>query len=62
VGQVILRQLKGRVPRRAFRYFDKGHMAVVGKNFECDLSLLYANWQESLVARTGSRRDRSAAA
>jgi NADH dehydrogenase len=33
VGQVISRQLKGRVPRRPFRYFDKGNMAVVGKNF-----------------------------
>jgi NADH:ubiquinone reductase (H+-translocating) len=33
VGQVISRQLKGRVSRRPFRYFDKGNMAVVGKNF-----------------------------
>ena len=33
VGQVISRQLKARVPRRPFRYFDKGTMAVVGKNF-----------------------------
>jgi NADH dehydrogenase len=33
VGRVISRQLKGRVPRRPFRYFDKGNMAVVGKNF-----------------------------
>jgi NADH:ubiquinone reductase (H+-translocating) len=33
VGQVISGQLKGRPPRRAFRYFDKGNMAVVGKNF-----------------------------
>jgi len=33
VGQVISRQLKGRLPRRPFRYFDKGNMAVVGKNF-----------------------------
>src|SRR5271170_7513440 len=33
VGQVISRQLKDRVPRRPFRYFDKGTMAVVGKNF-----------------------------
>jgi NADH dehydrogenase len=32
-GQVISRQLKARVPRRPFRYFDKGTMAVVGKNF-----------------------------
>jgi NADH:ubiquinone reductase (H+-translocating) len=33
VGQVISRQLKGKAPRRSFRYFDKGNMAVVGKNF-----------------------------
>jgi NADH:ubiquinone reductase (H+-translocating) len=33
VGQVISRQLKGRMPLRPFRYFDKGNMAVVGKNF-----------------------------
>jgi NADH dehydrogenase len=33
VGQLISRQLKGRMPRRPFRYFDKGNMAVVGKNF-----------------------------
>src|SRR5580704_6839062 len=33
VGQVISKQLKGRAPRRPFRYFDKGNMAVVGKNF-----------------------------
>src|SRR6266516_4951361 len=33
VGQVISGQLKGRAPRRPFRYFDKGNMAVVGKNF-----------------------------
>jgi len=33
VGQVISKQLKGRVPRHPFRYFDKGNMAVVGKNF-----------------------------
>jgi len=32
-GQVISGQLKGRPPRRVFRYFDKGNMAVVGKNF-----------------------------
>jgi NADH:ubiquinone reductase (H+-translocating) len=32
-GRVISRQLKARVPRRPFRYFDKGSMAVVGKNF-----------------------------
>jgi NADH:ubiquinone reductase (H+-translocating) len=33
VGKVISRQIKGKAPRRPFRYFDKGNMAVVGKNF-----------------------------
>jgi NADH dehydrogenase len=33
VGQVISRGLKGREPKRPFRYIDKGNMAVVGKNF-----------------------------
>jgi NADH dehydrogenase len=33
VGRLISRQLKGRAPRHPFRYFDKGNMAVVGKNF-----------------------------
>jgi NADH:ubiquinone reductase (H+-translocating) len=33
VGRLILRQLKGREPKHPFRYFDKGNMAVVGKNF-----------------------------
>jgi NADH:ubiquinone reductase (H+-translocating) len=33
VGRLISRQLKGREPKRPFRYFDKGSMAVVGKNF-----------------------------
>src|SRR3954449_5153081 len=33
VGRLISRQLKGREPKRAFRYFDKGSMAVVGKNY-----------------------------
>jgi NADH:ubiquinone reductase (H+-translocating) len=33
VGRLISRQLKGREPERPFRYFDKGNMAVVGKNF-----------------------------
>ena len=33
VGQLISRELKGRKPPRPFRYFDKGNMAVVGKNF-----------------------------
>jgi len=33
VGRLISGHLKGRPPRRVFRYFDKGNMAVVGKNF-----------------------------
>jgi len=33
VGRLIARQLEGRDPKQPFRYFDKGNMAVVGKNF-----------------------------
>jgi NADH:ubiquinone reductase (H+-translocating) len=33
VGRLISRQLEGHEPERPFRYFDKGNMAVVGKNF-----------------------------
>ena len=33
VGRLIARQLKGREPTHPFRYFDKGNMAVVGRNF-----------------------------
>jgi NADH:quinone reductase (non-electrogenic) len=33
VGRSISRELRGRKPPRPFRYFDKGNMAVVGKNF-----------------------------
>ncbi len=33
VGRLISGQIKGREPKRPFRYFDKGNMAVVGKNF-----------------------------
>jgi NADH:quinone reductase (non-electrogenic) len=33
VGGLISRQLKGQQPKRPFRYFDKGSMAVVGNNF-----------------------------
>jgi NADH dehydrogenase len=33
VGRLIARELKGREPKHPFRYFDKGAMAVVGKNF-----------------------------
>ena len=33
VGRLIAQELKGREPTNPFRYFDKGNMAVVGKNF-----------------------------
>src|SRR5271155_3633348 len=33
VGRLIAKELKGRKGKRPFRYFDKGNMAVVGKNY-----------------------------
>ena len=33
VGRLISDKIKGREPKRAFRYRDKGNMAVVGKNY-----------------------------
>jgi NADH dehydrogenase len=33
VGRLIANDLKGRKVKRQFRYFDKGNMAVVGKNY-----------------------------
>src|SRR5690349_2083284 len=33
VGRLIDKELKGRKVERPFRYFDKGNMAVVGKNY-----------------------------
>jgi NADH:ubiquinone reductase (H+-translocating) len=33
VGRLISNDLRGRDTKRPFRYFDKGNMAVVGKNF-----------------------------
>ncbi len=33
VGRLIAQKLKGQEPTKPFRYFDKGNMAVVGKNF-----------------------------
>ena len=33
VGRLISDQIRGREPKRGFRYRDKGNMAVVGKNF-----------------------------
>jgi NADH dehydrogenase len=33
VGRLIAKDLKGQSVKRPFRYFDKGNMAVVGKNY-----------------------------
>lgn len=33
VGRLIAGELKGRTTKKPFHYFDKGNMAVVGKNF-----------------------------
>jgi NADH:ubiquinone reductase (H+-translocating) len=33
VGRLIAKELKGRTVKRPFSYFDKGNMAVVGKNY-----------------------------
>jgi NADH dehydrogenase len=33
VGRLIANELKGREVKRPFHYFDKGNMAVVGKNY-----------------------------
>jgi NADH dehydrogenase len=33
VGQLITQEIRGGIRPRAFRYLDKGNMAVVGKNF-----------------------------
>jgi NADH dehydrogenase len=33
VGRLIAKELKGRKVKRPFSYFDKGSMAVVGKNY-----------------------------
>jgi NADH:ubiquinone reductase (H+-translocating) len=33
VGRLIAKELKGQKLKRPFRYFDKGNMAVVGKNY-----------------------------
>ena len=33
VGRLIASELKGQKVKRAFHYFDKGNMAVVGKNY-----------------------------
>jgi NADH dehydrogenase len=34
-GRLISKELKGRSVERPFHYFDKGNMAVVGKNTRC---------------------------
>jgi NADH dehydrogenase len=33
VGRAIARRVAGQAPPRPFRYFDKGNMAVIGRNF-----------------------------
>ena len=33
VGRLIAQEIRGGAPPRPFRYFDKGNIAVVGKNF-----------------------------
>jgi NADH:ubiquinone reductase (H+-translocating) len=33
VGRLIAKELKGQKAKRPFRYFDRGNMAVVGKNY-----------------------------
>jgi len=40
VRRLIANELKGRNVKRSFRYFDKGSMAVVGKNY----ALLERGW------------------
>ena len=40
VGRLISTQLKGQKPKRPFRYFNKGTIAVVGKNY----AVLEAGW------------------
>jgi NADH:ubiquinone reductase (H+-translocating) len=40
VGRLIADQIVGRTHRKPFRYFDKGNMAVIGRNF----ALLDSHW------------------
>jgi NADH dehydrogenase FAD-containing subunit len=40
VGRLIAKELKRRRVKRPFRYFDKGNLAVVGKNY----AVLERNW------------------
>src|SRR5215831_1303923 len=48
VGRVIAKELKGRKLKRPFRYFDKGNMAVVGKNY----AVLERGWLRTSGALT----------
>jgi len=54
VGRLIAKELKGRKVKRPFRYFDKGNMAVVGKNY----AVLERGWLRTsgfLLAGVGVR-------
>src|SRR5262249_37773723 len=49
VGRLIASELKGRRVKRPFRYFDKGNMAVVGKNY----AVLERDWLRTSGFLTG---------
>jgi NADH dehydrogenase len=48
VGRLIAKELKGRKAKRPFRYFDRGNMAVVGKNY----AVLERGWLRTSGALT----------
>ena len=48
VGRLIAKELRGRKGKRPFRYFDKGNMAVVGKNY----AELERGWLRTIGALT----------
>src|SRR5246500_5652142 len=48
VGRLIAKELKRRKGKRPFRYFDKGNMAVVGKNY----AVLERGWLRTSGAMT----------
>ena len=48
VGRLIAKELEGRKVKRPFRYFDKGNMAVVGKNY----AILERGWLRTSGALT----------
>jgi NADH dehydrogenase len=48
VGRLIAKELKGRKVKRPFSYFDKGNMAVVGKNY----AVLERGWLRTSGALT----------